>query len=153
KVMPDSFEYAKNGGRRYLLHNKGDGTFEDVTEAAGITSKRWTLGVVAADLCGTGYPDLVLANDYGVSEFYANRDNRPFEEVCGEVGIGKAPKSGMNACLGDVLNRGELAIYISNISEAGNLMQGNNLWIPTGKTDKGLPRYLNQADALGVARG
>ena len=49
-----------NGGRKYLLRNTGDGTFEDVTAALGITSRRWTLAVVAADLLGTGYPDLVL---------------------------------------------------------------------------------------------
>jgi enediyne biosynthesis protein E4 len=152
-VMPNAFEFATNGGRRYLLRNTGDGTFEDVTEAAGITSKRWTLGVVAADLCGTGYPDLVLANDYGDSELFANQGNGRFVEVGDEIGIGRTPKSGMNACLGDVLNRGELAIYISNITEPGNLMQGNNLWVPAGKTKKGRPRFLNQADALGVARG
>src|SRR5262249_46492015 len=31
KIMPESFEYAKNGGHKHLLRNKGDGTFEDVT--------------------------------------------------------------------------------------------------------------------------
>ena len=152
-VMPDSFEFAKNGGRKYLLRNRGDGTFEDVTEKVGIKSTRWTLGVVAADLCGTGYPDIVLANDYGVSEFYANKGGERFEEVGQEIGIGVAPKSGMNASLGDVLNRGQLAIYVSNITEGGNLVQGNNLWLPTGKTRSGLPHYLNQAGTLNVERG
>ena len=61
KIMPESFEYANNGGRKYLLRNRGDGTFEDVTEALGITSRRWTLAVIAADLRGTGYPDLFLS--------------------------------------------------------------------------------------------
>ena len=73
RIMPESFEYANNGGRKYLLRNRGDGTFEDTTAALGITSRRWTLAVVAADLLGTGYPDLFLANDYGVSELFANR--------------------------------------------------------------------------------
>ncbi|QDU18546.1 CRTAC1 family protein [Urbifossiella limnaea] len=153
EVMPESFEYATNGGKKYLLRNRGDGTFEDVTAKAGITSTRWTLGVVAADLCGTGYPDIVLANDYGVSEFYANKGNGTFEEVGAKAGVGVAPKSGMNANLGDVHNQGRLAIYVSNISEPGNLVQGNNLWVPTGRTADGLPRYVNQADALNVARG
>lgn len=153
EVMPESFEYATNGGRKYLLRNTGDGTFEDVTAKAGIASTRWTLGVVAADLCGTGYPDLVLANDYGVSEFFANRGDGTFEEVGAETGIGVAPKSGMNASLGDVLNSGRLAVYISNISEAGNLVQGNNLWLPVGTTPKGRPRYNNQAGALRVENG
>ena len=35
KVMPDSFEYATNGGSKHLLHNNGDGTFTDVTEEDG----------------------------------------------------------------------------------------------------------------------
>ena len=153
EVMPESFEYAQNGGRKYLLRNRGDGTFEDVTERVGIKSTRWTLGAVAADLCGTGYPDIVLANDYGVSEFYANKGGERFEEVGQEVGIGVTPKSGMNATLGDVLNRGQLAIYVSNITEGGNLVQGNNLWVPTGKTRGGYPRYLNQAGTLNVERG
>lgn len=153
KVMPESFEYANNGGRKYLLHNLGDGNFEDVAEKMGITSTRWTLGVAAADLCGTGYPDLVLANDYGVSEFYANQKGERFEEVGYETGIGVAPKSGMNVCFGDVLNQGQLAVYISNITEPGNLVQGNNLWIATGETSKGRPRYLNQASTLNVERG
>jgi enediyne biosynthesis protein E4 len=153
QVMPESFEYAQNGGRKYLLRNRGDGTFEDVTARVGINSTRWTLGVVSADLSGSGYPDLVLANDYGVSEFYANRNGERFEEVGKEVGIGVAPKSGMNACLGDVLNRGQLAIYVSNITEGPNLVQGNNLWVPTEKTPSGLPRYLNQAGTLHVEQG
>ena len=76
QIMPESFEYATNGGRKYLLRNRGDGTFEDVTAAMGITSRRWTLAVTAADLHGTGYPDLFLANDYGVSELFANRGGK-----------------------------------------------------------------------------
>ncbi len=153
QVMCESFEYAENGGRKYLLRNRGDGTFEDVTERVGIKSTRWTLGVAAADLCGTGYPDLVLANDYGVSEFYANKDGKRFEQVGEETGIGVTPKSGMNLSMGDVFNRGQLSLYVSNITEAANLVQGNNLWVPTGKTRSGLPRYLNQAGTLGIERG
>jgi enediyne biosynthesis protein E4 len=153
KVMPESFEYAKNGGRKYLMHNLGDGKFEEVAEKLGIKSTRWTLGVAAADLCGTGYPDLVLANDYGVSEFYANKGGERFEEVGYETGIGVAPKSGMDVSLGDALNQGQLSLYICNITEPGNLVQGNNLWVPTGETSSGLPRYLNQAGALNIERG
>lgn len=151
EVMPESFEYAKNGGHKFLLRNLGGGKFQDVTAAAGITSTRWTLAVAAADLCGTGYPDLVLANDYGVPEFYANRGGR-FEEVGERIGIAHQPKSGMNVSFGDIHNQGKLAVYISNITEAGNLMQYNFLWVPIGTKD-GMPRYHDQAAALNVARG
>ena len=43
RIMPESFEYAGNGGRKYLFRNRGDGTFEEVAEALGIRSRRWTL--------------------------------------------------------------------------------------------------------------
>ena len=138
RIMPESFEYANNGGRKFLLRNRGDGAFEDTTAALGITSQRWTLAVTAADLFGTGYPDLFLANDYGVSELFANRSGKRFEDVAAETGVGRAPKSGMNASLGDVFNDGRLAIYKTNISEPGVLVQGNDLWVPKSAAPGGL---------------
>jgi hypothetical protein len=153
RIMPESFEYATNGGRKYLLRNKGDGTFEDVTERMGITSTRWTLAVAAADLCGTGYPDLVLANDYGVSELYANQQGKGFKEVGQQTGIGEKPKSGMNVSFGDIHNNGRLAIYVSNITEPLQLVQRNNLWVPEGTTQGGYPRFVNYADTLKVGAG
>ncbi|HEY3579308.1 MAG TPA: VCBS repeat-containing protein, partial [Pyrinomonadaceae bacterium] len=72
KIMPESFEYARNGGRKYLFHNLGDGSFEEVSEKLGIDTRRWALAAAAADLRGTGYPDLFIANDYGISELYFN---------------------------------------------------------------------------------
>ena len=89
KIMPESFEYATNGGRKYLLHNRGDGTFEDKAEELGIKSRRWTLALIAADLLGTGYPDLFLSNDYGVSELFANRGGKGFVDVAEDTGVGR----------------------------------------------------------------
>ncbi len=81
KMMPDSFEYASNGGRKYLFHNLGGGRFEEVSAKMGIDSRRWALAAVAADLRGTGYPDLFVANDYGVSELYLNEGGKHFREA------------------------------------------------------------------------
>ncbi len=157
KIMPESFEYANNGGRRHLLRNvstKGKIRFEDVTERAGIKSTRWALGLAAADLRGTGYPDVIVANDYGKSEHYANREGRRFEEIGEKTGIGKTPKSGMNVCLGDWTNEGKLSIYISNITEPGNLVQGNNLWVPQPRREgEDHLHYVNQAAQQKVERG
>jgi hypothetical protein len=154
RIMPESFEYANNGGRKYLLWNRGDGTFEDRAAGLGIDSRRWTLAVAAGDLLGTGYPDLFLANDYGVSELYANRNGRGFVDVARETGVGLAPKSGMNASFGDVFNDGRLAIYKTNISEPGVLVQGNDLWVPTGEAAAEGPReFENLASTLGVDLG
>jgi hypothetical protein len=154
KIMPESFQYAKNGGRKYLLRNKGDGTFEDVTEKVGINSRRWTLAAAATDLRGTGYPDLVLANDYGVNEFYANHGGQSFVEIGSQTGVGERSKSGMSVSFGDVFNRGRFCLYISNITEPdGKLLQGNNLWVPEPKRTGTDLRYTNLAAELGVERG
>ncbi|HXW04303.1 MAG TPA: CRTAC1 family protein [Vicinamibacterales bacterium] len=151
RIMPESFEYANNGGRKYLYRNLGGGRFEDVSARVGLVSTRWALAAVAADLRGTGYPDLFIANDYGVSELFINEGGR-FREAGRETGVGYAPKSGMNASVGDVLNQGRLAIYVSNISEEGILLQGNNLWVPT-RGSRGLPRFENMARAMGIDLG
>ena len=150
KMMPESFEYANNGGRKYLLHNRGDGTFEDRTDAMGIRSRRWTLAITAADLLGTGYPDLFLSNDYGVSELFANQGGKRFDDIAAKAGVGITPKSGMNASVGDIFNDGRLAIYKTNITEPSQLLQGNDLWVP--KSD-GSKTFENLASAMGVEFG
>jgi len=152
-MMPNSFEYASNGGRKFLLHNDGSGKFADVTQQMGIDSHRWTLAVGAADLRGTGYPDLVLANDYGVTEVYANNQGKSFTEIGKKVGIGYHPKSGMNCSFGDIMNDGRLSIYVSNISAEGQLTQGNNLWVPKPGTSGDSLAFDNMAQSSGVDYG
>ncbi len=154
RIMPESFEYAENGGRKYLLRNRGDGTFEDVTAAVGLDTRRWTLAATAVDFLDNGYPGLFLANDYGISQLYANHDGKRFVEVSRESGVGRAPKSGMNAAVGDIFNDGRLSIYESNISEPGVLIQGNNLWVPKARADDAAGvEYENLASSIGVELG
>ncbi len=151
RMMPDSFEYAANGGRKYLFHNLGNGSFEEVSAKMGIDSHRWALAAVAADLRGTGYQDLFIANDYGVSELYFNEGGKKFREVGKQTGVGYAPKSGMTASVGDILNKGEYAIFVSNISEEGVLVQGNNLWMRQAGANN--VQFENMANAMGVELG
>ena len=59
----------------------------------------------------------------------------------------------MNATVGDILNQGQFAIYVTNISEKGILLQGNNLWVPeAGTAGEGL-KYDNLAREMGVELG
>jgi hypothetical protein len=118
----------------------------------GIKSKRWTLAAAAADLRGTGYPDIFLANDYGVSELFANDHGKGFHEIGEAAGLGTR-KSGMSASFGDIMNQGQFAIYKTNISEEGVLIQGNDLWVPRGADAAGTPRYTDVAVAMGVNIG
>ena len=153
RIMPESFEYAENGGRKYMFRNRGNGTFDETSSRLGITSRRWTLAVAAADLFGTGYPDLFLSNDYGVSELFANRGGKQFVDVGRETGVGRTPKSGMNASFGDIFNDGRLSIYKTNISEPGVLVQANDLWVPKQEGAAEGIEYENLASSLGVDLG
>jgi hypothetical protein len=153
RMMPESFEYAQNGGRKYLFHNLGTGKFEETSERVGINTRRWALAAAAADLRGRGRPDLFIANDYGVSELYFNEGGKRFQEVGQKTGVGFAPKSGMNVAFGDILNQGKYSIYISNISEEGVLIQGNNLWVPKEGADGEALQYENMASEMGVELG
>jgi hypothetical protein len=153
KMMPESFEYAQNGGRKYLFRNLGDGSFEEVSSQLGLSSRRWALAAAAADLRGTGFPDVFIANDYGVSELFFNDGGKRFREVGKKTGVGFAPKSGMNATFGDILNNGRFAIYVTNISEEGILIQGNNLWVPREGTEGNDLTYDNLAREMGIELG
>lgn len=151
RIMPESFEYANNGGRNYLFKNLGNGKFADVTFQYGLTTTRWTLAAGAADLRGTGYPDLVIANDYGTDEYMVNENGRHFVNSSETTGIGFAPKSGMNVTFGDIRNNGDLGIYVTNITEDGVLLQGNNFWLPE-KNEKKFA-FKNVARQIGIELG
>lgn len=152
RIMPESFEYADNGGRKYFFRNNGDGSFTEVSKELGIESTRWALSASSADVTGDGYPDLIIANDYGVDELFINDKGERFYSAGEDAGMGFAPKSGMNVSYGDILNQGRLSVYITNISEPGVLIQGNNLWVP-GSNDSGTPAFQNLAGNLGVEVG
>lgn len=154
RIMPDSYEYATNGGLNYLFENQGDGTFKDISEESGLhETRRWTLAAAAADINDSGYLDIVLANDYGVDEIFLNQNGNGFINIGPEAGLGFVPKSGMSVSFGDILNQGVFSIYITNISEAGVLMQGNNLWVPSRRSSGDIPRYRNVAGNMGVEIG
>ena len=151
RILTESFEYSQNGGRNYLLKNDGNGHFTDVTAEAGLTSTRWTLAAGAADVDQDGYPELFIANDYGINEFYFNERGKKFVEKGGSTLIGLSPKSGMNVSFGDTYNNRQFGIYVSNITEDGILLQGNNFWVPMGEKDKHL--YANLAGENGIEAG
>src|SRR5688500_15677493 len=59
----------------------------------------------------------------------------------------------MNASIGDILNQGRYSIYVSNISEEGVLIQGNNLWVPREGTTGDSLQYDNLARDMDVEIG
>src|SRR6266511_4303367 len=125
RIMQQSWEFAANGGKNLLFKNLGNGRFADVTDSMGVGSTRWTLAAAAADFNDDGWPDLYLANDYGPEELFLNRAGKRFELA--RAGLEDDSKSGMAVAVGDVYNRGEHDVFVTNISEKGFLFQGNNL--------------------------
>ena len=124
-IMHNSFEFANNGGKNLLFHNLGGDKFEDVTDKMGVGSTHWTLAAASADFNGDGWPDLYLANDYGPEELYLNDQGKKFTLYTS--GLESESKSGMAVALGDAFNRGQLDVFVTNISERGYLFQNNNL--------------------------
>ena len=153
RIMTNSFEYATNGARMFLLENEGDGHFQDVTSQMGLGGNHWLLASAAGSFCGSNYPDLFLSGDYGASYLYANRNGKGFKDISKHAlysSVNSSYKSGMNASLGDPLNQGQSCIYVSNISEAGEVMQGNNLWVPSPGTSGEDIQYQELGREMGV---
>lgn len=110
---------AYRGETCWLFHNRGDGTFEDVTAASGIfdvSSK--SLGVAMLDYDRDGWPDLIVANDTQPNKLYRNLRNGKFQDVGVEAGIafssdGKA-RAGMGVDAADFDRSGRLGVVITN---------------------------------------
>ncbi len=67
-------------GRNALYRNRGDGTFEDVTEKAGVGDDGWACGVAVGDVDGDGRPDLFVTN-FGPDVLFRNRGDGTFERA------------------------------------------------------------------------
>jgi tetratricopeptide (TPR) repeat protein len=70
-----------------LFHNKGDGTFEEIGESAGINHVGFSKGVTAADYDGDGFMDFYVTNMKGDNLLYHNNGNKTFTEVGRQAGV------------------------------------------------------------------
>ena len=108
-----------DGERDILYHNDGNGIFSDVTERAGIDSRRLRgLGAVWGDYNNDGLPDLLVANDAQPNQLYRNRGGGAFEETALTAGVAVdedgRERAGMGVDFGDYDNDGFLDIAIGN---------------------------------------
>lgn len=71
------------GETSFLFHNRGDGTFEEVSAKAGVANaeKRRGMGVIWGDYDRDGWPDLFVTNDMGPNYLYHNKHDGSFEDV------------------------------------------------------------------------
>jgi tetratricopeptide (TPR) repeat protein len=84
----DLFVGNENGPSQ-LFRNKGDGTFEDISHAAGVDRIAFTKGVVAADFDDDGYVDFYVSNLNGNNFLYHNNHDGTFTDVAAEAGVQK----------------------------------------------------------------
>jgi hypothetical protein len=104
-----------------LWHNRGDGTFEDATQKAGLydaTSK--SLGVTVLDANQDGWPDILVSNDTQPNKLYINNGNGTFSEKGVQSGIAYSEdgiaRAGMGVDAGDYDRSGYPSVLITNFS-------------------------------------
>jgi hypothetical protein len=105
-----------------LYHNRGDGTFEDVSEESGIRQVKdfYAFTAVAADLDGDGWTDIYVACDSTPSLYFRNNRDGTFRELATEAGIAYsehgAEQAGMAVSVSDFDNDGRLDILKTNFT-------------------------------------
>ncbi len=112
-----------------LLRNNGDGTFEDVTEAAGLLSYHPTQAAAWADYDNDGHLDLFIGNESTGSEIhpcelYRNNGDGTFSNLAASLGLARAGYV-KGVAWGDIDNDGDPDLYLSRM-DAGNLLYRND---------------------------
>jgi hypothetical protein len=119
------------GGRNLLYHNRGDGTFEDVSDKSGITraSGTYGLGVSTLDFDNDGWTDVYVANDSNPSALYRNNHDGTFTDIgikagCAYSQDGK-PQAGMGIAIGDYDHNGTMDIFKTNFAGDTSTLYAN----------------------------
>jgi len=111
------------GAGDLLFHNNGDGTFTDVSKAAGVDDPHgyYGLGTVWSDFNDDGRLDLFVANDSTPNFLYRNEGKGHFTEIGFLAGTAVSQdgseQAGMGVALGDYLHTGHLSLFVTHFSE------------------------------------
>jgi hypothetical protein len=120
------------GGKNILYHNRGDGTFEDVTVKSHIdrTDGHYAFSVTTLDFDDDGWPDIFVACDSTASILYRNNHDGTFKDVAITAGAafnddGRA-QAGMGSTTADYNGDGRLDIFKTNFSDDTATLYRNN---------------------------
>jgi enediyne biosynthesis protein E4 len=138
---------AFKGQSSTLFHNRGDGTFENVTKAAGLYDPSGkALGVAMLDYDNDGWMDLFVSNDTEPNKLYHNNHNGTFTDVGVAAGIayGEAgtARAGMGTDAADYDNSGQQSLVLGNFTNESMSLYHND----------GSGLFTDQAAATGIAR-
>ena len=137
-----------SGQTDFLFHNRGDGTFEDVSKKAGVDDPGTYLGMqgIWGDYDNDGWPDLYVTNDGGPNYLYHNKHDGTFEDVGllsgAALSLTGVERAGMGVDFGDFDRDGQLDIYVTNYTEESDGLFWN-------QGEKG---FLDIADSAGISR-
>jgi hypothetical protein len=115
-----------------LYHQKPDGTFEDVSEKAGVSDPQRYYGFSSAWVHADedNLLDLIVVNDSTPKQLYINKGNGTFEEVGYPSGIALnengREQAGMGLGIGDYDNDGRVDFHITNFSDDSNTLYHND---------------------------
>ena len=98
--------------KNHLYRNKGNGTFEDVTDLAGVGHQGYGMGMSVGDFDNDGYPDIFITN-HGPNVLYHNNGNGTFRDISRKAGI-EGNECSVGAAWLDFDNDGLLDIYVGN---------------------------------------
>jgi hypothetical protein len=119
------------GESDFLFHNRGDGSFEDVSKKAGVDDPNHYFGMqsIWADYDNDGWPDLYVANDAGPNYVYHNQRDGTLEDVgllSGAALGGDGQEQGsMGVDFGDFDHDGRLDIFVTNFTEQSSTLYWN----------------------------
>jgi hypothetical protein len=134
-----------------LYRNKHDGTFEDITDRAGLRRSGWSSSVCAGDYDNDGWIDLFVTA-YGRNVLYRNRGQGRFEDATAMAGVGTpSVRWGSGCSFIDIDRDGRLDLFVANylrfdLKTAPEPGTGPNcLWkgVPVNCGPKGLPTDTN----------
>jgi len=130
-VLVQCGPWGMQGETDLLYHNRGDGTFEEVSRKAGVDNRNhyYGMGVVWGDYDNDGWPDLYVADDAGPNYLYRNKGNGTFEEVGLMLGAdlsGDGQELGsMGVDMGDYDHDGKLDIFVTEFVDQSDTLYHN----------------------------
>jgi hypothetical protein len=109
----NSGEKPGNVPHNHLYRNLGNGTFEDVTEKAGVGGSWYSMGITVGDYDNDGFPDIYLSN-FGENVLYRNNANGTYSDVTKRASVGGGKMFSVGAAWLDYDNDGFLDLYVGN---------------------------------------